>query len=121
MRKCEYFTPAELACSCCGKLPPDTPEWDAQLELADKLRGECGFPLTVTSGYRCASHPIEAAKDCPGMHTYGAMDFRVRGRYAHILLKKAMCLGFTGIGVQQKGHVRFIHLDLREEPTVWSY
>ena len=27
----------------------------------------------------------------------------------------------TGIGVQQKGAGRFIHLDLRSTPTVWSY
>lgn len=121
MRKCDYFTPAELACSCCGELPPDTPEWNEQLEMADQLRAACGFPLTVTSGYRCSNHPIEAAKSKPGMHTHGAMDFRARGRYAHIILKKSLKLGFTGIGVQQKGHVRFIHLDRRDEPYVWSY
>ena len=35
--------------------------------------------------------------------------------------------GFTGIGVNQKGNSRFIHLDIadhseeRPRPTVWSY
>jgi hypothetical protein len=32
-----------------------------------------------------------------------------------------MHLGFTGIGVKQTGAGRFIHLDLRATPTVWSY
>jgi hypothetical protein len=35
-----------------------------------------------------------------------------------------MELGFTGIGVQQKGTGRFIHVDLtvgQNRPTVWSY
>jgi len=36
----------------------------------------------------------------------------------------ALELGFTGIGVQQKGTGRFPHLDTLEEPprpNVWSY
>jgi len=37
------------------------------------------------------------------------------------VLRLAMHLQFTGIGVQQKGSGRFVHLDLRKEPTVWSY
>jgi zinc D-Ala-D-Ala carboxypeptidase len=39
-------------------------------------------------------------------------------------LRLAFKLGFTGIGVQQKGSGRFIHLDTMEggtRPTVWSY
>jgi hypothetical protein len=30
-------------------------------------------------------------------------------------------MGFKGIGVQQKGAGRFIHLDDREDPAIWSY
>jgi zinc D-Ala-D-Ala carboxypeptidase len=35
----------------------------------------------------------------------------------------ALEAGFTGIGVQQKGTGRFLHLDTLENlrPTVWSY
>jgi hypothetical protein len=36
-------------------------------------------------------------------------------------LRLALELGFTGIGVQQKGTGRFIHLDLRAVPAIWSY
>jgi hypothetical protein len=56
------------------------------------------------------------------MHSTGlACDVGVQGADAHEILRLAMHLGFTGIGVQQKGAGRFIHLDLRQAPTVWSY
>jgi uncharacterized protein YcbK (DUF882 family) len=78
--------------------------------------------MTITSGYRCPDNPIEKAKATPGMHSTGlACDVGVQGADAHELLRLAMHLGFAGIGVQQKGSKRFIHLDLRAAPTVWSY
>jgi hypothetical protein len=42
-------------------------------------------------------------------------------------MRLALAKGFTGIGVQQKGGGRFIHLDNlpngpgQPRPTVWSY
>lgn len=56
-----------------------------------------------------------------------ACDVVVSGQDAFALVDMAITLGFTGIGIQQKGTGRFIHLDdLREEdgflrPTIWSY
>jgi hypothetical protein len=32
-----------------------------------------------------------------------------------------MAMGFTGIGVNQKGAGRFLHLDTRQGAMVWSY
>ena len=46
---------------------------------------------------------------------------------AYNLLKIAFTVGFTGIGVNQKGGARFLHLDTidnspnRPRPTIWSY
>ena len=81
--------------------------------------------MRVTSGYRCPQHPIEAKKAAPGAHASGcAVDIGVEGQDAHRLLKLAFAAGFTGIGVQQKGSGRFIHLDTLEggpRPNVWSY
>jgi hypothetical protein len=52
--------------------------------------------------------PIEAKKARPGAHASGqAADVVVRGEEAHRLLKIALQVGFTGIGVQQKGEGRF--------------
>ena len=68
---------------------------------------------------------IEAAKATPGAHASGqAADVACNGQEAYKLLKLALELGFTGIGVNQKGGGRFIHLDTLTQPprpNVWSY
>ena len=102
---------------------------DEFLDALDSLREAYGKPLRVTSGYRCPEHPIEAQKASPGAHSTGkAIDLAVDRREALELLKLALAMNvFTGIGVQQKGSGRFIHLDTCEEPemsprpTIWSY
>lgn len=98
------------------------PEFIAKLQT---LRTQYGAPMRVTSGYRCPGHPVEAAKDTPGVHTKGcAADIAVQGTNAHRLLRLAFAAGFTGIGIQQKGGGRFIHLDTSNDeprPNVWSY
>lgn len=112
------FTEAEFRCRHCGKQEMK-PEFMGRLQA---LRDVYKRPIAVTSGYRCPDHPVEKAKPHPGMHATGlAADIGVSGPDAHELMRLAFHLGFTGIGVQQKGVGRFIHLDLRGEPTVWSY
>ena len=104
------------------------------LNLLDDLREACDFPFVITSGYRDPTHPIEARKAHPGAHTYGqAADIRARGDNALLIVQKALELGFTGIGVSQKGPhgSRFIHVDNmtteefagggRNRPWIWSY
>jgi uncharacterized protein YcbK (DUF882 family) len=56
------------------------------------------------------------------MHSQGrAVDVLVTGSDAYTLVKLALAHGFGGIGVQQTGDGRFIHLDNREVPSIWSY
>lgn len=104
-------------------------------EFMDKLtslRADWGQPMAVTSGYRCTQHPIEAKKIAsgrnPGAHASGrAVDIGIQGEDAYKLLCAALGHGFSGIGIQQKGSARFIHLDdLTTDdgfprPTIWSY
>lgn len=90
------------------------------LSLLDELRDNCGFPFKVTSGYRDPMHSIEAAKAVPGRHAQGiAADIQIldsKSRYK--IIKEAMKLGFTGIGVADT----FVHLDTRGAPQVmWTY
>jgi uncharacterized protein YcbK (DUF882 family) len=115
------FKADEFKCSHCG-------DNEIKEELLDKLqalRSRYGKPMRITSGYRCPRHPIEAAKSAPGPHSSGlACDVGVEGADAHKLLGLALDAGFKGIGVQQKGTGRFLHLDLvssPNRPTVWSY
>jgi hypothetical protein len=56
------------------------------------------------------------------MHSTGlAADIGISGSEAVALLRLALDAGFRGVGVQQKGSGRFLHVDLRETPTIWSY
>jgi uncharacterized protein YcbK (DUF882 family) len=112
------FREHEFRCRHCG-VAAMKPEF---LERLQTLRTAYGKPMSISSGYRCPEHPIEKAKAQPGMHATGlAADIAVSGAEAVAVLRLAMAQGFTGIGVQQKGTGRFIHLDTRTEPTIWSY
>lgn len=113
----EFFTREEFACKCgCGTNEID-PVFVGQL---DELRRRCGFPLGVTSGYRCENHPVEADKEKPGMHHSGrAADLAFRnGSERFVLLREAFAMGvFQGIGTGKS----FIHVDTRESGTSWGY
>lgn len=125
-----YFSKEEMACSHTGISAMEQSFMDKLTEL----RVAYAKPMRVTSGYRHPTHPIEAAKTAkgrqPGTHSTGrAADIAVDRGEAWELMHLAMTMGFTGIGVQQKGNGRFIHLDdLKpgefdrfQRPTVWSY
>lgn len=85
----------------------------------DQLRGRCGFPFIITSGYRSPRHSIEAAKDEPGEHTRGAADVGVEGgAQRRKIVAEAIGMGFTGIGVART----FVHVDDRlGDPVMWVY
>ena len=95
------------------------------MDLLQKLRTQLDEPMTITSGFRDPTHPVEASKEAPGVHTRGlAADVACDTQQAHRILKLAFALGFTGIGVKQSGHGRFVHLDTftgKARPNVWSY
>ena len=116
-----YFQPDEFACKHCGqnRMVP------AFLAKLDELRHRCGFPLVVSSGYRCPAHNQAVSSTGPnGPHTTGqAVDLAVSHERAYIVLRVAIAMGFSGIGIHQRGPGRFIHLDTLTErrPTVWSY
>ena len=126
----KYFTPDEFKCSHCGKE-------EMQKEFIvrmDMLRRRLGTPLSINSGYRCPDHPIEYEKRrqnptaLPGPHTTGrAADFSISGASAFEALYLAKLIGFSGIGIQQKGSGRYLHFDDldaaqgRPRPWCWSY
>lgn len=132
----KYFTYNEMACKCgCGKAEMD----QEFMDLLDSLRDILGKPIVITSGYRCPNHPAEKRKEKSGAHSKGkAADIAVMREDAMEVLslvfrfndaaKNAEIPTFTGIGIQQKGTSRFIHLDSctmaddgLPRPTIWSY
>jgi zinc D-Ala-D-Ala carboxypeptidase len=121
----KYFSLAETECRCkCGFDLTD----ECKQKL-DSLREAHGKPLTMTSGARCPSYNAKVSETgTTGPHTTGnAADLAVARGDAYNVMRLAFQLGFTGIGVKQKGEGRYLHLDtLREgpgqpRPTVWSY
>lgn len=124
------FSHAEMRCSQTGMCRLD----DEFMDKLQKLRDAVGKPLTITSGYRSIDHSIEAAKiedsKPAGSHTTGkAVDVACERGFAYQVLFAAIKLGFTGIGVQQSGSRRFLHLDTVgvddnfhvPRPALWSY
>ena len=91
-----------------------------------KLREFCQFPFAVTSGYRCEAY--NKMRGFTQTHATGqAVDIALTHKQAYIVISNAKKFGFTGLGVKQKGHGRFIHLDdlselsHRPRPHIWSY
>ena len=116
------FKAGEFKCSHCQA----EGIYSRLLDKLQDMRTEYGRPMIITSGYRCPSHPAEVTKSAPGAHALGlAADIGVQGAEAYNVLKLALKHGFTGIGVQQKGNGRFIHVDIATtelpRPMIWSY
>lgn len=117
------FSEDELKCQHTGETNPN-PQFKALMDKVQTLRDLYGKPIQISSAYRSPDHPIERSKaNGGGFHTIAAVDLQVSGEAAVEILTIALKLGFTGIGISQKGDwdKRFIHLDLRSTPTIWSY
>lgn len=119
------FSKAELACKCgCGMLPDQH-----FMDKIQSLRNAFGNPMPVSSAARCPEHNSRVSRTGrTGPHTTGrAIDIAVRGAEALRLVGLAAQMGFTGIGVAQKGASRFIHIDDLHNgpgcprPWIWSY
>lgn len=125
-----WFTRAEVTCHCgCGddEMDPGT------MARADLLRDMCGFALPVTSGKRCEAHnravggrQVYVTGVWRARHDGHALDIHIVGLQVYILIEKAMAVGFTGIGIKQKGpwRERFVHIDdllPAERRAIWTY
>ena len=112
----KFFTRDEFNCQETG----ENGMQDEFIHALDALRSECGFPFKITSGYRSLKHSIEAKKSKPGTHAQGiAADIAVAdGNQRYLVVKNAMALGFSGVGVAKS----FVHVDTRlGVPVVWVY
>jgi zinc D-Ala-D-Ala carboxypeptidase len=119
------FSVKEICCKHTGILRIN----DTSLDRLQRVRRRYGI-MVVNSAYRHPSHPIEATKIRPGVHTDGyAFDISVGDSIRALkLIEIARAEGFTGIGVSQRaGQPRFVHLDDAPNsasfprPAIWSY
>lgn len=95
------------------------------LSMLDNLREAYGYPIKLTSTYRSPDHPIEAKKKAPGEHAYGAaVDIAcVGGEATFKLVKAAIEVGFTRIGVSRKNNFVHVGVGYPDAPpiTLWTY
>ena len=113
-----HFSTSEFRCRESGENSMD----ESFLFMLDELRERCGFPFTITSGYRSVNHTAERNKQKGGTHTQGiACDIAVSNGVQRMkLVKEALDMGFSGIGVSHSGG--FVHVDMRTTtPVMWTY
>lgn len=118
----DHFSKHELACRHCGELGHFADS--SHVQFLELLRADFGWPLKITSGYRCQNHPVEIAKPTPGAHfKHQAVDIAVYGVAVAKLTGAAFATGYRGFGFSQRDpnfDHRFLHLD-RGPPRSWSY
>ncbi len=112
----KYFQFHEFMCPCCGIGLMD----DECVASIEELRNHCGFPIVISSGYRCPKHNKEVGGAPESKHLLGqAVDINIGGLNSsqiHMLIELGMPL-FNGFGFG-KGK---LHFDVREKPTAWGY
>ena len=115
----KFFDESEFACKESGinLIKPEL------IHALDELRERCGFPFVIRSGYRSPTHSAEINKpNGGGTHTKGiAADIAVANSVQRMkLVKEALDMGFSGIGVSHSGG--FVHVDMRTTtPVMWTY
>ena len=121
MLTCKNFTENELACNCgCGKNECK----DEMVSLLQKLRDDVGFPIRLSSAFRCKSWNTKVGGHPNSSHMEGlAVDALVSGERALKLIESAIRLGFVGVGISQKSGQKFVHLDVKQTKykRLWSY
>ena len=116
------FSVNEMTCKCgCGRH-----EMDGEfMRMLQTLRDEMQGPLKVSSGFRCEEHnEMVSTPGRTGPHTKArATDDIISGERAMVLFEKARQIGFSGIGLSQKGdHAhKFVNLDTLPRKALFSF
>ena len=92
------------------------------------IRAELDRPMVISSSYRSHADEISKGRSGRSAHVSGrAVDVAISGADALNLIGIALKHGIRGVGVQQVGEDRFIHLDDlpgkdgQPRPWIWSY
>lgn len=114
------FKVCEFSChgsGCCSTVTID----DKLVEYLQKIRDHFGKSITITSGYRCATHNARVGGATGSRHSKGqAADIVVSGVKPAEVAKYAESIGILGIGLYETnkdGH--FVHIDTRTTKSFW--
>jgi uncharacterized protein YcbK (DUF882 family) len=108
----DFFKSSDFACPCCGQMEVAL----GLMDLVERMQDALGFPLKITSGFRCHRHnSSEAVKGSPqSPHLDGlAVDLACVSDVDRwdIVEAAAMC-GAKGIWL----YATHVHVDLKERP-----
>lgn len=114
------FKVSEFAChggGCCSTVKIDS-------ELVDHLqdiRDHFGKPVTINSGYRCATHNKAVGGASGSYHTKGmAADIAVEDIAPAEVAKYCESIGLLGIGLYETASDGyFVHVDTRANKSFW--
>ena len=107
-----HFNTREFACPCCG-------EWVTSSRLVqalEDLRQKLGYPIIITSGYRCERHNVEVNGERHSQHLLGlAVDVQTEYHEPCAIAAYAREIpAFKGIGIYEY----HVHLDVRDGARV---
>ena len=114
------FYASEFAChgdGCCSTIKIDSD----LVTYLQKIRDHFGKPITITSGYRCATHNKNIGGASASYHTKGqAADIVVDGIAPAEVAKYAESIGVKGIGLYETAKDGyFVHIDTRTAKSFW--
>lgn len=114
------FKSTEFDChgsGCCSSTLVD----EKLVDYVQKIRDHFGKSVTISSGYRCATHNKNVGGAAGSYHAKGqAADIVVSGVTPAEVAKYAESLGILGIGLYETnsdGH--FVHVDTRTSKSFW--
>lgn len=113
------FKVSEFACKgkgCCSTVKID----EKLVDYLQKIRDHFGKAITITSGYRCATHNKNVGGVTSSRHTKGqAADFYIKGVKPAEVAKYAESIGVLGIGLYGPEDGNFVHIDTRTTKSFW--
>jgi uncharacterized protein YcbK (DUF882 family) len=114
-----HFSKSEFRCRCgCGALVGPSPDL---LDYLESIREFSGFPVIITSGYRCPDHNAAVRGKPNSAHTTGeAADFAVHSDHERFKFLEAIYLyGPHRVGI----YPGWLHVDVSQglpEEVCWT-
>lgn len=114
------FRVSEFAChgnGCCSTVTID----EQLVKYVQMIRDHFGKPVTITSGYRCATHNKNVGGATGSRHAKGqAADIVVKDVAPAEVAKYAESIGVLGIGLYETAKDGyFVHIDTRTSKSFW--